>query len=82
MQFFKAFITTIFIAAPMALAAPRPEDSGPTDLDSLIAEIVNLADVDVEVGVEARDLEARQGWTCNFLGGDKGCQVKVCRTPY
>lgn len=79
MQFLKAFISTILIAAPMALAAPRPDDSAPTDLDNLISDLVNHADVNVEVGLENRDLETRGGWTCAFLGGNKGCQVKVQR---
>ena len=76
MQFFKAFISTLLIASPMAFAAPRPDESGvvPSEVDNIIAELVNLTD---GADVEARNLEARQGMTCNFLGGNKGCQLKV-----
>ncbi|SPO01752.1 uncharacterized protein DNG_04425 [Cephalotrichum gorgonifer] len=78
MQFFKAFVSTLLIASPMVLAAPRPEETAPEAIDALIAELVGLVDIDIDVeaGLSARELQARQGWTCNFLGGNKGCQVK------
>jgi hypothetical protein len=88
MQFFKAFVSTLLVAAPMAMAAPS--ESGlqlpnTPEVDALIAELVTLigdAEVpEVEAAVEARDLEGRQGWTCAFLGGNKGCQVKVRLDP-
>jgi len=84
MQFFKAVLSTILIAAPMcAMAAPAEANSidarGPSDVDTLISQLLNLVDVDTEVGLETRDLEARAGWTCSWLAGNKGCQIKVIR---
>jgi hypothetical protein len=64
MQFSKITISAIFFAlSTMAIATPTP--------NPLEARMNDL---------EARTekLAARAGWTCAF-GGDKACQVKVCR---
>jgi len=79
MQFFKAVVSTLFIAAPMlAMAAPATDSDlatrTPDDIDNLIAQLIGLGEGDA--GIEARDLEARAGWTCSWLAGNKGCQVK------
>ena len=77
MHFFKAFVSTLLIASPMVLASPRPEDAGPEEIDTIIAGLVDLIGVDADVSLEARALEERSGWTCSWLGGNKGCQIKV-----
>lgn len=82
MQFFKTFVSTLLIAAPMAMAAPSADNSvgqsETPELDSAIKNLVSLlGEGEEESEVEARDIEARSGWTCAFLGGDKGCQIKV-----
>lgn len=80
MHFFKTFVSTLLIAAPMAMAAPSADNSvGQSDtpeIDSAVKHLVGLLGED-ESDVEARDLEARAGGTCAFLGGNKGCYVKV-----
>lgn len=85
MHFFKTFVSTLLIAAPMAMAAPSADNSvgqsETPELDSAIKQLVDLVGAQDDAEVEARDLEARSGWTCAFLGGNKGCQIKVCRPP-
>ena len=81
MQLFT-FVSALLLAAPMAMAAPSAETNvGQAEtpkIDSLIKELVELVEEqEAESAIEARELQARQGWTCAFLGGDKGCQVKV-----
>ena len=81
MHFFKTFVSTLLIAAPMAMAAPSADNSvgqsETPELDGAIKNLVELLGNGEESEVEARDLEARSGWTCAFLGGNKGCQIKV-----
>ena len=85
MQFTKAIISFLLAAAPMgAMAAPSADDGLQArnpfgdDIDSLIAELVGLSESDAPATLKARgELEARAGWTCSFLAGNKGCQVKV-----
>ena len=86
MHFFKAIISSALIALPMAAMAAPATDSvsnidarSPTDIDALVAELVSLSESEDPSDIEARslDLEARAGWTCSFLSGNKGCQIKV-----
>ncbi|CAI4214119.1 unnamed protein product [Parascedosporium putredinis] len=85
MQFSKAILSAALIAFPMtAMAAPAAdsvsavEARAPSDIDALVAELVALTDSNEPADIEARslELEARGGWTCSFLAGNKGCQVK------
>lgn len=86
MHFFKAVVSSAIIALPMAAMAAPAADSvasvdvnAPSEIDSLIAQLVGLVEAQQTPAVEARDveLEARAGFTCAFLGGNAGCQVKV-----
>lgn len=84
MHFFKTFVSTLLIAAPMAMAAPSADNSvGQSDTPELDNAVKHLAELisENDADLEARDLEARSGWTCAFLGGNKGCQIKVYRPP-
>ena len=77
MQFFKTFVSTLFVATAIAMPAPDAdvddlEIRAPEfeNLDPAVAELLTLA-VEAGDGLEARTLEAR-GWLCNAA-----CKVSV-----
>ncbi|KEZ46948.1 hypothetical protein SAPIO_CDS0301 [Scedosporium apiospermum] len=66
------------MAAPATDSVASVDANSPSEIDSLIAQLVALVETEQTPAAEARDveLEARAGFTCAFLGGNAGCQVK------
>lgn len=79
---FTTILATPLIAASMIIVLAAPTDAGAnntdahSEIDDLIARVVNLAEDEAVSGLNSRELQARAGWTCIFRG-KKACQIKV-----